>query len=95
LNVGSFTYAKAFGFKSLEEGQERPLEKDAVMALASCTKLVTTIAALQCVERGLVGLDDDVAGTLPELARQEILTGMDPALGTPILKRRKNLITLR
>jgi CubicO group peptidase (beta-lactamase class C family) len=71
------------------------LEIDTMMAIASCTKLITTIAALQCVERGQIGLDDDVAGFLPELARLEILTGMDSATGKPMLKKRENKITLR
>jgi CubicO group peptidase (beta-lactamase class C family) len=68
---------------------------DAMMAIASCTKLITTIAALQRVERGHVGLDDDLAGLLPELAELEILAGMDPTTGKPILKKRETKITLR
>ena len=65
------------------------------MTMASCTKLLTTIAVLQCVERGLIGLDDDVARILPELAELEILTGMDSSTGIPILKKRTKAITLR
>lgn len=33
------------------------MEKDTVFVMASMTKLITTIAALQLVERGLVALD--------------------------------------
>ena len=70
------------------------MELDTTMFTASCTKLLTTIAALQCVERGLVTLDEDTAAHLPELARQKILTGFDEA-GEPVLVERKNPITLR
>jgi CubicO group peptidase (beta-lactamase class C family) len=39
--------------------------------MASCGKLIGTIAALQCVESGLISLDDPkaIAEILPELAR--------------------------
>lgn len=65
------------------------------MRIASCTKLMTSIAAMQCVERGLVTLDTDVAEILPELAAQGILTGFDETSGEPIIKQRQNTITLR
>ena len=83
----SFTYSKAFGFHSLEEGKMKRLETDAMMSIASCTKLITTIAALQLVERGLIGLDNDVAVVLPELVKLDILTGIDSGKG--ILKERE------
>lgn len=66
-----------------------------VMRIASCTKLMTSIAAMQCVERGLVTLDTDVAEILPELAAQGILTGFDEATGEPIMNERQNTINLR
>ena len=66
-----------------------------MLYIASCTKLMTSIAAMQCVERGLVTLDTDVAEILPELADQGILTGFDEASGEPILNKRQNTITLR
>lgn len=70
------------------------MEKDTVFAMASMTKLITTIAALQLVERGLVGLDQDVAPQLPVLAGQPILTGFSDD-GVPLLKSREKPITLR
>ena len=90
--VGSFTYKHATGYNVL--GDEKPITEDAVFLLASQTKLLTSIAALQVVENGLIGLDDDVAGQLPELAEQPILKGFDDK-DEPILEKRKNTITLR
>jgi len=55
---------------------------------------MTSISALQCVEKGLVQLDDDVAKHLPELAELDILTGFDSE-GKPKTVKRKNPITLR
>ena len=91
--LGSFHYSRAFGLRSLDTHE--PLEMDNIMAIASCTKLMTSIAAMQCVERGLVTLDTDVAEILPELAAQGILTGFDQETGEPVLNKRQNPITLR
>jgi CubicO group peptidase (beta-lactamase class C family) len=67
-----------------------------VLAIASCTKLLTAIAAMQCVERGLLKLDDDVTTTfLPEIANIEILTGFDEKTDQAILKPKTRAITLR
>ena len=64
------------------------------MALASMTKLMTSIAAIQCVERGLWKLDDDVASILPELAALPVLDGFDEA-GKAKLHPRQKIISLR
>lgn len=90
---GSFHYARAFGVRSLDT--KEPLEMDNILFIASCTKLLTSIAAMQCVERGLLTLDTDVAEILPELAAQGILTGFDEVTGEPIINKRRNQITLR
>lgn len=68
---------------------------DAAMWLASCTKFMTTIAAMQCVEKGLFGLDDDVTGILPELKGREILKGFEEGTQKPILIPNTKKITLR
>ena len=91
--TGNFKYEKAFGVGSLAEGDRKPLGLDSIFALFSSSKLVTTIAVLQVVERGLANLDDDVAGILPEIAQQPILTGMED--GEPVFVKRQKPITLR
>ena len=63
--------------------------------MASCTKLMTSIAALQCVERGQIGLDDDVSRVLTELRDIQIITGFKEGTEEPILKTAENKITLR
>ena len=89
---GTFEYAETFGIRSLKTHESMKL--DTSMWIASCTKLMTSIAAMQCIERGEIMLDDDVAKLLPELARIEILTGFDED-GKPILKKRENVMTLK
>lgn len=88
--TGTFTYSKAFGRKSLEDGNNEPLATDDVFRLASMTKLMTSIAALQIVERGLINLDDDVGSVLPELSQQKVLIGFDD--DEPLFRERKNHI---
>lgn len=50
---------------------------------------------MQTVEKGLIGLDDDVSNILPELAALEVLDGGEGADGVPTTQPRKNKITLR
>ena len=63
------------------------------MWIASLTKLMTSIAVLQCVEQGLVQLDDDATITLHELREVEVLTGFNGDL--PILEKKTALPTAR
>jgi CubicO group peptidase (beta-lactamase class C family) len=91
---GSFRYQKAFGFRSVEPNST-PIDLNSTFWIASCTKLFTSIAALQCVERGLVSLDEDVSRILPEWKSPDILQGFDDKTGAPILKKATKKITLR
>ncbi|KAK9241725.1 beta-lactamase [Lipomyces tetrasporus] len=92
---GTLNYAKAFG-KTGASSTSAPLTLNSTFWLASCTKLMTTIASLQCVERGLFSLDspDDVARLLPEYSVPEILTGFDE-LGHAVMRSAAKRITLR
>lgn len=66
------------------------------MCLASCTKLVTSVATMQCVERGLIGLDDEISTWLPEWKNPLILKGFGADNEQkPILEKAKNPILLK
>ncbi|EQL01339.1 beta-lactamase [Ophiocordyceps sinensis CO18] len=67
---------------------------DSFTWVASLTKLVTTTCLMQLVERGAVGLDDDVRPRVPELSQMQILRGFD-ADDSPILEDNVKPITLR
>ncbi|KAI7213420.1 beta-lactamase family protein [Hortaea werneckii] len=86
---GSFTYKHAVG--KHDHPNDQPVQEDAMFLFASMTKLLTSIAALQLVEAGLIKLDDDVSKILPEVGRQKILKGFDG--DSPILEDRKNPLT--
>lgn len=79
---------------SVHENDTGTPNKDTLFALASLTKLPTTVAVLQIVERGIIALDDDVGRILPELCQHGVLTGFTHD-GHPILRPRRNPITVR
>jgi CubicO group peptidase (beta-lactamase class C family) len=51
------------------------MQPDTLFRVASMTKPVTSVAVMQLVEQGKVGLDESVAKYLPELAQPKVLEG--------------------
>jgi CubicO group peptidase (beta-lactamase class C family) len=90
---GTFHYLQAFGRTSYAPDAPA-LAPDATFWLASGTKLCTAVAALQCVDRGLVSLDEDVSRVLTELRGVEVLKGWDDD-GRPVLENAESWISLR
>lgn len=88
--AGQLNYAKSFGTRSMGENA-KPLDLNTPLFLASMTKLLTSIACMQLIERGLISLDTDVSSFIPDLAAQPILHGFDDN-DKPILSDRKNPI---
>jgi methyl acetate hydrolase len=84
-------YAGAFGKR---DSSGPPVGADALFNIASMTKAITTVAALQLVEQGKVDLSEPVAKHLPQLANLDVLEGFDAA-GKPSLRPAKTQITLR
>jgi methyl acetate hydrolase len=68
--------------------ENTPVNDKHIFRIASMTKLVTSIAAMQLVEKKLIGLDDDLSTLLPEMTSIPILTKGE--LTSP-----KNKISLR
>ena len=56
---------------------------------------MTSIAVFQCVERGLVGLDEDVARILPELSEKDVIIAIDETTGQAEFQRSQKPLTLR
>ena len=74
-NADGVLYEGAFGKREL--GGDVDMTLDTVFFLASMTKAVTCVAAMQQVERGNVDLDEPIGRVLPELATPEVLDGFD------------------
>ncbi|KAK6069357.1 transesterase [Seiridium cupressi] len=72
---GKFRYIKAIG--KTARGEE--LSTDSVMLMGGCTNLMTTVAVLQLINRGLISLDQDVRDLFPELAALEDNSEPDPS----------------
>ncbi|KAI8958579.1 putative transesterase [Daldinia sp. FL1419] len=91
---GHFTYEKTLGERTLLSGEKLPHKLDDVLYLASATKLLTSIAALQCVEDGLLTLKGDLSSVAPDLAAKQVLIGFSEDGGTPLLEPQARPITL-
>jgi CubicO group peptidase (beta-lactamase class C family) len=68
-------YQGAFGVA--DAGSGRPLTPDAIVRIASMTKAVTSVAAMQLVEQGRLALDDPAEKYLPELANLKVIETFD------------------
>jgi methyl acetate hydrolase len=76
-----------------EAGAADPITADTMMRIASMTKMVTTVAALQLVERGELDLDAPVETYRPEWAELQVLEGWDG--DTPLLRAPRTRATVR
>lgn len=85
------TYARAFGCRSLDG---EAMREDDLFQVASMTKALVSVAALQLVERGTLTLDGPLDTLLPELANPQVIDGFDED-GNVILRPAKRAITLR
>ncbi|KAA6409412.1 MAG: hypothetical protein FRX48_06965 [Lasallia pustulata] len=91
---GNILSSVASGLRSLDD--KAPMTPDTIFWIASCTKLVTSIALMQLFEQGTADLDsaDQLEEVVPEMAEVKILEGID-SNGKEIVRDKKNRITLR
>jgi CubicO group peptidase (beta-lactamase class C family) len=85
-------YEGAFGPRGLDQSAEMTL--DTVFRIASMTKAIASVAAMQLVEQGKLKLEDPVPNIDPALGSPQVLEGFD-ASGAPRLRPAKRPITLR
>jgi CubicO group peptidase (beta-lactamase class C family) len=91
-NEQSVVYEGAFGFRDMAAASR--MSTDAVFRIASMVKLLTSVAALQLVERGKLKLDEPAGQIDPALGSAQVLAGFD-AKGVPQLRPAQQPITLR
>jgi len=91
-NADGQAWSHAAGFQDAEK--TRPASPDNIIQIASMTKLITTIAALQLVEAGKLDLDVPISIYAPELSDLEVLTGFD-ASEKPIFVKANRAPTAR
>jgi methyl acetate hydrolase len=85
-------YEGAFGRRAVDGDTLMTL--DSIVWIASMTKAVTSVAAMQLVEQGRLTLDEPLSERLSELGSIQVLEGFDSS-GVPKLRPPRRPITLR
>ncbi|HEY5261573.1 MAG TPA: serine hydrolase domain-containing protein [Solirubrobacteraceae bacterium] len=78
-------YEGAFG--NLTVDGDTPAQADTMIAIASMTKAITSVAALQLIEQGRLTLEQKVSSVLPAFGELSVLDGFDgekPRLRPPV-----------
>ena len=91
-NSDGILYLGGFGERVLGGGEE--MTPDTVGWLASMTKGLTSAAAMQLVERGLLDIDAPAARVVPALGEVPVLEGFDHD-GKPRTRSPRRAVTLR
>lgn len=94
---GERVQAEAFGLADLDSGAQ--MRRDSIIRIASMTKPMLAVVALQLVEEGAIGLDESVERWLPELAGRKVLRSIESPLDDTVPADRaitlRDLLTLR
>lgn len=85
-------FSTAAGVSNSATGE--PMREDHIFQIASMTKAIASVAAMQLVEQGQLSLDGPISDILPELAEPQVIAGFDDA-GVPQLRPAKRPVTLR
>ena len=72
---GRIGYFKSFGFADIDS--QKPMGKTAMFRIASMSKLITTVAALQLYERGHYHMETPLGSILPEFDQPEVFISWD------------------
>lgn len=90
---GQIVYHKAFG----ENGTttKAPLQRDAIMRIASQTKAITSLAVMMLYEEGRFLLDDPISKYIPAFKSPVVLDNYNAADTTYTTKPAKSEITIR
>jgi CubicO group peptidase (beta-lactamase class C family) len=92
VNKAGVTAAHVAGLR--DPSGDSAMTLDTVFQLASMTKAITSVAAMQLVEHGDLSLDAPLADLLPELANPQVITGFDADRKVQI-RPAKRAVTLR
>ena len=91
---GRVGHLEAVGWRDIARGV--PMETDTLFRIASMTKAVTSVAAMQLYEAGALLLSDPVSRYLPEFADMQVLRSIGkPGGAEPRLESASRAITVR
>lgn len=74
---GNRLYHKAFGVNDITASSPTKFDTSTPLLFWSCTKLITSLAALQLIEQGKLSLDDLASKYVPEISKIQIFDGKD------------------
>jgi methyl acetate hydrolase len=83
---GKVLYENGFGRLDIQDQGSPPVTTETLIKMFSCTKLVTTVAALQLVEQGRLDMYAPASRYVPEIDGVSLLVGFNDD-GMPILRR--------
>ncbi|KIW18261.1 hypothetical protein PV08_02549 [Exophiala spinifera] len=86
---GEVLFETSHGTLNLDDPASPRFTKDTMLHVFSCTKLLTSIAALQLYEQGMLSLSDPVEKYVPRIAKIQVIESMSadgPILRTPKFK---------
>lgn len=86
-------YQGVFGKPHRGAGEDMRL--DSVFRIASMTKAITSVAAMQLVEQGVLELDAPVSRYIPGFSDLQVLEGFDETNQQPRLRKPSTPVTLR
>jgi CubicO group peptidase (beta-lactamase class C family) len=72
IKDGKVLYDKAFGYANLES--KTPMSTQSIFRIASQTKAVVSVAFLQLVQKGAIGLDDPIEKYFPAFSAQKVIS---------------------
>lgn len=85
-------FTQALGVADMDS--QTPVNENTPFQIASMTKALVSVAAMQLVEQGKLNLDAPIGDLLPDLAQPQVLTGFGTD-GQPQLRSAARPITLR
>jgi methyl acetate hydrolase len=85
------TYSGAYGLID----SVRSIESDSIFRIASMTKAITSVAAMQLVEEGILELDEPVYNHLPQIRDLGVVNDISEHSNELILSKQQTPITLR
>jgi CubicO group peptidase (beta-lactamase class C family) len=81
---------------SLKAGKhQQPFDDSTICAVASLSKLMTSVAVLKAVEQGKLDLDANVRSTFPMMGRYGVITGFDEEKNVAVFEPDSTPISLR
>lgn len=90
---GKIIYESEVGWS--DSLKTEPYRKDHLFRMASMTKPLVSVAAMQLIEQGKLNLDDPIGKYIPSFNETEVLTDFNPADSTFTSKPSKSVPTIR